>query len=104
MGDKSHDSSQNTREYSFVLFVAGNGPNSRIARNNLACICENELAGRCSTEIVDVLKDLSAAVKNNILVTPTLLMLRPEPEAVIIGNLRDMEKLRIALRLEEAVP
>lgn len=97
---KSHDSSQSTNEYSFILFVTGNGLNSRIARKSLAQICEQELAGRCSIEIVDVFEDFSAAVKYNILVTPTLLMLRPEPEVVIIGNLRDLEKLRTALRLE----
>lgn len=103
MGRSDH-SSRSKKEYSFVLFVAGNGPNSRIAGNNLAHICENELAGRCSVEIVDVLEDLSAAIENNILVTPTLLMLRPKPEAVVIGNLRDMEKLRAALRLKEDGP
>jgi hypothetical protein len=35
----------------------------RIARENLARICENELAGRCTVSIVDVLEDFSAAAE-----------------------------------------
>jgi hypothetical protein len=41
---------------------------------------------------------------NNILVTPTLLVCKPEHVVTVIGNLSDHEKLRAALGLEEARP
>ncbi len=87
-----------------ILYVAGDGPNSRIARENLARVCEKELAGLCTVHIVDVLEDFSAAIKNNILVTPTLLVCKPEHVVTVIGNLSDHQKVRTALGLEEAGP
>jgi circadian clock protein KaiB len=90
--------------FHLILYVAGDGPNSRIARENLARICENELAGHCTVRIVDVLEDFSAAVSNNILVTPTLLVCQPGHVVTIIGNLSDYQKVRTALGLEEARP
>lgn len=91
-------------EYHMILFVAGDGPNSRIARKNLDRLCENELAGRCTLNIVDVLQNFKAAAENDILVTPTLLVCRPEPGAMVIGNLNDHQKVRTALRLEADHP
>lgn len=104
MTNKSECSFDSPAQYHLVLFVAGDGLNSSIARQNLASLCENELAGRCRVNIVDVLEDFSAAAKNNILVTPTLLVCKPEPVVTIIGNLSDREKVRAALNLKEVKP
>lgn len=90
--------------FHLILYVAGDGPNSRIARENLARICENELAGNCTVRIVDVLEDFSAAAKDNILVTPTLLVCKSEHVVTIIGNLSDHEKVQGALGLAKARP
>jgi circadian clock protein KaiB len=83
--------------YAFILFVAGEETNSRMARKNLAQICEDGLQGRCKVRIVDVLKDFETAAKYNILLTPTLLRVRPEPVVTILGNLNHHEKVRPAL-------
>lgn len=85
--------------YVFRLFVAGDEPNSRQAKRNLAALCEGDLAGKCRIEIVDVLEDFETALKHGILLTPTLLSLKPGPEVRIIGNLDDREKVRAALRI-----
>jgi len=45
----------------FILFVAGDEPNSRAARGNLAELCNEDLHGRCEVAIVDVLQDFAAA-------------------------------------------
>lgn len=90
--------------FQLTLYVAGDGPNSRIARENLARICEKELAGNCTVRIVDVLEDFSAAAEDNILVTPTLMVCKPEHVVTIIGNLSDHQKVRDALGLAEARP
>jgi circadian clock protein KaiB len=83
----------------FVLFYAGDEPNSRLARANLSDLCATELAGRCEVREVDVLSDVDEAVAYSILVTPTLIVERPPPAQVLVGNLSDREKVRGVLGL-----
>ena len=89
------------KEYRLILFVAGDEPNSRAARENLSALCENELQGRCETEVVDVFEDFAVAAEHKILVTPTLLVLAPKPGLVVIGNLNDLDKVKAALGVGE---
>ena len=89
------------RKYRLRLFVAGDEPNSKRARENLAQICEQHLAGRYETEIVDVLDDFEAALKSSVLVTPALVLVAPAPTVTIVGNLSDRKKVLAALRLAE---
>jgi circadian clock protein KaiB len=81
--------------------VVGNGPNSKQALANLRSICREHLQGRCTIETVDVVKDFDAAVKENILVTPALILVVPLPRVVVLGNLSDRQKVLLALRLPE---
>jgi circadian clock protein KaiB len=83
-----------------TLFVAGAESNSRIARNNIENLCEREIKGRFELEIIDVLEDFVAALEHGILVTPTLLITRPDPPVTILGNLTDLHKVRAALHIE----
>jgi len=85
--------------YVFRLFVAGSESNSTQASGNLARLCEEHLKGRYQIEIVDVLKDAAAAHKNNVLVTPTLILIKPHPKVTVLGNLSDTRQVLAALRL-----
>ena len=85
--------------YVFRLFVAGNESNSAQARKNLARLCEAHLQGRYQVETVDVLKDAVTAHENNVLVTPTLILLKPRPTVTVLGNLSDTRQVLAALRL-----
>jgi circadian clock protein KaiB len=85
--------------FRFILFVAGDERNSRIAKNNLARICKDILVGRCEVELVDVMQDFAAALKYNILLTPSLLVVAPPPQVMIVGNLDDMEEVSAALQI-----
>jgi len=85
--------------YVFRLFVAGNESNSSQASGNLARICEKHIKGRYKIDAVDVLKDAAAAHKNNVLVTPTLILVRPLPRVMLLGNLNDTRRVLAALRL-----
>lgn len=87
------------KAYAFLLFVAGCESNSALARANLARLCEGHLKGRHQIAIVDVLKDAASAQENNILVTPTLLLLKPRPQVTVYGNLSDTRQVLAALRL-----
>ena len=88
--------------YRFRLFVVGRGPNSTLALANLRRLCREHLHGRCTIETVDVVKNFAAAARDNILVTPTLILVAPLPRVVILGNLSDWPKVLLALRLSEA--
>ena len=79
--------------------MAGNGPNSKQALANLRRLCQEHLKGRCTIETVDVVKDFEAAVRDNILVTPALVLVAPLPRVMVLGNLSDRQKVLLALRL-----
>jgi circadian clock protein KaiB len=87
--------------YLLRLFIAGNGSNSKQALANLRRLCREHLNGRCTIEMVDVVKDFQAAVRNNILVTPALILVAPRPRVIVLGNLSDQQKVLHALRLSE---
>jgi circadian clock protein KaiB len=84
----------------FRLFVAGNESNSLQARENLARLCKEHIKGRFTIDTVDVLKDASSAYKNRVLVTPTLILVKPLPAVTVFGNLNDTRQVLAALRLK----
>jgi circadian clock protein KaiB len=98
--DNSGQDCEKGKMYIFRLYVVGNEPNSRIARENLENICNEFLKGRCQVEIVDVLKDFQAALADKVFVTPALVLVEPQPRAVVLGSLRDKDKVISALRLK----
>ena len=85
--------------YLLRLFMAGNGPNSQKALANLQSLCQEHLEGRFTIETVDVVQDFQAAVKDNILITPALILVAPLPRVTVLGNLSDLPKVLAALRL-----
>jgi circadian clock protein KaiB len=85
--------------YVFQLFMAGNETNSAQALVNLVRLCEERVAGRYKIHTVDVLKNAAVAYANNVIVTPTLILLKPLPTVTVFGNLRDPEQVAAALRL-----
>ena len=88
--------------YHFRLFVAGDEPNSRRAKESLKRLCENHLRGKYVLEVVDVFEDYKSALENHILLAPTLVIAAPKPETKIIGSLSDERKILEVLGLSEA--
>lgn len=80
--------------YVLRLYVAGDAPNSRIARENLRRLQERLSHCAFEIEIVDVLARTDIALARGIFVTPALEVLAPAPGALIYGNLSQSEKLR----------
>lgn len=74
------------------LYVAGESPNSLLARLRLDMVCR-ELNEPWQLDVVDVLKRPNQSV----IVTPTLVRLRPKPEVRMVGSLSDREALRRVL-------
>jgi len=89
--------SAQTNAYRFVLFVADNEPNSVLARENLNHICKEFLSEKCTVTIVDVLEDFQAALDNDILLAPTLLVEGPRGRSTILGNLSEVDRILLTL-------
>jgi circadian clock protein KaiB len=85
--------------YVFRLYVAGAAANSVRARANLAAILAEWPAGSFTLEEVDVLVEPQRALADRILVTPTLLRVRPAPSLRVVGNLSEREIVVSALQL-----
>jgi len=81
------------------LFVAGDEPNSAIAKDSLDRICSTYLNDNWQVEIIDVLKDFRPALEEKVLVTPALVITEPGPRTVIFGNLADTGKVLAALKV-----
>jgi len=97
MKPRRDDDSNAPARYQLKLFVAGDEPNSRKAREILERLCEAHLKGNYTLEVVDVLEDYQAALDDNVLVAPTLIIMAPPPPATIIGSLADTRKVLDAL-------
>lgn len=87
--------------YVLRLFMAGDGPNSRQALSNLRRLCEEHLEGRYTIETVDVVQNHGAAVRDNVLITPALILVAPLPRVVVLGNLSDQPRVLLALRISD---
>jgi len=90
-------------KYKFRLYVAGDAPNSAQAQDNLVELCETYLPDRYQIDIVDVLKVPVLALKDNILMTPTLLKLSPTPVRRIVGALSHRQTVLDTLGLHVIV-
>jgi circadian clock protein KaiB len=87
--------------YHLILFVAGNEPNSVLARQNLEDFCSTELGDHYELQVMNVFEDHRSALAHRVLVTPCLVMLEPQPTVMVAGTLQDKEKLRLALRIKK---
>lgn len=79
------------------LYVAGNSPNSVRAIANATAICAGNPDAGYRLEIVDLLKFPKRALADGVIVTPTLVKLRPLPVQRIVGNLSDTAEVLLAL-------
>lgn len=87
------------QEFALCLYVVGATPASRRAIANLTRICEEHLTGRYTLEVVDIYQQPQLAEREQIFAAPTLIRLRPEPIARIVGDLSDEAKVIAGLDL-----
>ena len=86
-------------KYVLRLFVTGILPNSARAIVNIKAICEKYLKGRYELEIIDIYQQPDLALKEDIIAIPILIKKFPLPEARLIGDLSDIEKVLKGLHL-----
>jgi circadian clock protein KaiB len=75
-------------------------PRSIQAIDNLKKICEEQLRGRYTLEVIDISQQPEAVRKEEILATPTLIKELPKPIRRIIGDLSNRERILIGLNLK----
>lgn len=79
------------------FFLAVGEPNSLLAQKNLQAICSEYSQYRFDIEYIDVLENYQAALEHRVLVTPCLIVMEPPPRVMIVGTLKDKEKVISAL-------
>jgi circadian clock protein KaiB len=98
---KNKEKSVSTENERWVLrlYVAGQTPKALTAYTNLKKICEDQLNGKYSIEIIDLLLNPQSGVEDQILALPTLVRKLPVPVRKIIGDLSDTERVLVGLDL-----
>ena len=97
---------QSDQRYLLRLYVAGTTPRSNRAIVNIRKICEEHLKGRYELEVVDVVKNPTLAVGEQIIAAPTLVKKLPLPLRRFIGDLSETERILLGLdlRKQEGTP
>lgn len=85
--------------YVFQVFVAGHEPNSALALGNLVRLCNKHIPGHYQIHTVDVLKHPDVAYRQNVIVTPTVVLISPLPRVTLFGTLSVPGQVLAALRL-----
>jgi circadian clock protein KaiB len=91
-------------KYNLRLYVAGQTPKSLAAVANLKRICEENLAGRYTIDVIDLLVTPQLAEGDQIVAVPTLVRRLPPPIKRIIGNLSDTERVLVGLDIRPKGP
>jgi len=79
--------------YFLRLFVAGATPRSRQAVRRVFQLCEGAQKDNYDLEVIDVYQQPELARTCQIVATPTLIKMRPEPMRRFIGHLLNTEGL-----------
>jgi circadian clock protein KaiB len=86
-------------KYVLRLYVTGLTPRSTRAIKAVRAVCDNELAGRCELEIIDVYQQPSRISSDQIIAIPTLVKSSPSPQRLIVGDMSDRQRLLYGLGL-----
>jgi circadian clock protein KaiB len=88
-------------KYILRLYITGSTSRSIQAITNLKKICDEYLEGRYELEVIDLYKNPSLAIGEQIIAAPTLIKKLPLPFRRIIGDMSNKEKVLFGLDLRE---
>lgn len=83
-----------------ILYVAGQTPKSLAAIANLRKITEEHMTGQYEVTVVDLRQNPKLAKEHSIVAIPTLVRELPVPIRKIIGDLSDVEKVLVTLKVQ----
>ncbi len=87
-------------KYVLRLFVAGMGPKSVQAIDNIKRICEEHLPGKYQLEVIDIYQYPIFAKDGQIVAAPTLIKELPPPLRKLIGSMSDTERVLVGMDLK----
>ena len=87
-------------KYVLRLYVAGMGPKSVQAINNIKHICEEYLLGEYQLEVIDIYQYPIFAKDGQIVAAPTLIKELPSPLRKLIGSMADTERVLVGMDLK----
>ena len=90
--------------YKFLLYVAGDQPNSVQALANITAFCRLHLANRYELEVVNVFREPKRALTDGVFMTPTLVKVSPAPSRTVVGTLSDPAPLLRAFGVSSGTP
>jgi circadian clock protein KaiB len=79
------------------LYVSGMSSKSLEAIQNIKKLCDEYLGDAFELEIIDIYKNPELASEQSIVFSPSLIKQLPLPKKVLIGTLKDSEKVIKAL-------
>ncbi len=79
--------------YLLKLYVTGATPASRRAIQRVRDLCQKHLSGRYQLDVIDLYQCPTMAREAQIVATPTLVQVRPEPLRRFIGDLSRLENV-----------
>ena len=82
------------------LYVAGMGPKSTQAIDNIKRICEEYLPGRYKLEVIDIYQYPIFAKDGQIVAAPTLIKELPPPLRKLVGSMSDTERVLVGMDLK----
>jgi circadian clock protein KaiB len=88
-----------TGHYVLRLYTVGATAAAQRAIANLRSICEGELRGRYSLEVIDISRHPVLAAEEQIVAAPTLIKELPAPVARLVGDLSNRDKVLLGLDL-----
>lgn len=91
------------KEIHLRLYLAGDNRLSRLAVANLKNILASLKDEECRIEVVDILKEPLKVISEGIIATPTLDKISPAPQARMIGDLSDYEKVLSILKKDYSI-
>ena len=83
------------------LYVAGQTPKSVAAIQNINKYCRENLEGKYTIEVIDLLVTPQLAAGDQIIAIPTLVRKIPKPIRKIIGDLSNEEKVLVGLDIRK---
>lgn len=81
------------------LYVAGDSPKQRAALENLTEICRLSLGDRYRIDVIDIVEQPELSRRRQILATPMVIRVVPEPERRVVGDLSIREQVLAGLEL-----
>lgn len=87
--------------FSIRLYLADDGPNAMLAKDNLRAICRRHLGDDRLIEIIDISREPQSALDNGVMHTPLVVVSQANREKRFLGNLsKDADLIRAIAGLQ----